>query len=219
MRAYQNVDGCVNISVREYDIAATTAVQKGQVVCLAEGLVVPAVAAQTGRILGIAAESHSGVEDAMNARENGTVILVYDAPGLIVRCPAPQMAATGGSATTFISTALATFADDDFNGGYIKLVEKGEESTITDAIGKVRRITDFAANTKTMTVESGGTICAGDVYEIYPPLGFAKGNLDENITKLVLTATAALPLKVVQHDRAAGEIGMIAALHALGGEK
>lgn len=124
MRAYQNVDGGFTFGVHEYDIAKTTAIKAGQVVKLAEGLVVAATAAETGAILGVAKENHSGAEDAINPRSNGTKILVYDDPGMIMRCKAPVMAATSGSATTFVSTGLATLADDDLNGGYIVLVEK-----------------------------------------------------------------------------------------------
>ena len=125
------------------------------------------------------------------------------------------MAATSGSATTFVSTDLATLADDDLNGGYIVLVEKGASSTNTDEIGSVRRITDFTATSKTITTASGGTICEGDKYMIFPPLMFAKGNFDAGIQALVLTATAALPVKVVQIDLVHGEIGLVAKSHAL----
>lgn len=214
MHVFQNLDGGVTQSVRTYDIASNTVIQKGQVVALSAGKVVAAVAAQTGAVLGIAAESHSGAADAINPRANGTEILVYDSPIAVYQCQAPQVAATGGSATTFVSTALAAFADDDFIGGFIRLVSKGDESTNTDAIGQVRAITDSAGSSKTLTVESGGTICAGDVYEIYPPIGFQKGNLDANGQALVLSATCALALKVVQNHRD-GHIGLMAALHSL----
>lgn len=50
---------------------------------------------------------------------------------------------------------------------------------------------------------------------IFPPLMFAKGNFDEDIQALVLTATAALPVKVVQIDLVHGEIGLVAKSHAL----
>ena len=214
MKAFQNVDGGVILSVREYDIAAATVITEGQIVKLSGGKVVVAAAAETGAILGVAAETHSGAEDAINPRANGTRILVYDNPHLVMQCKAPQVAATGGSTTTFVSTNLAAFANDDMNGGYIKLVSLGDESTNTDAIGTVREITDHVGADKTLTVAAGGKICAGDVYEIYPPIGFAKGNLDTNIQALVLGATAALPLKVVQNDRN-GYIGLMASLHTL----
>jgi len=78
MRAYQNVDGGFTFGVHEYDIAKTTAIKAGQVVKLSEGLVVAATAAETGAILGVAKENHSGAEDAINPRSNGTKILGHD---------------------------------------------------------------------------------------------------------------------------------------------
>lgn len=223
MKPFQNADGNINLSVREYDIASATAISKGQIVEMDTGLVTACAAAQTTKILGVAAESHSGSADALDTRANGKRILVYDGPGLVSQCPAPQIAAAaGGSATTIVADAAAVaagFADDDFNGGYVRLVTKAADSTNTDKIGQVRRITDYATATLTFTVEAGGTPSAGDVYEVFPPVGFAKGNFDAAVLKLVLTATAALPMKVVSHDRERGLIGMMATLHSLGVEE
>lgn len=222
MKAYQKADGQVLLSAREYDIGASTAISAGQVVKLSEGLVIAAVAAETGQVLGIAAETHSGAADALDPRANGTKIMVYDDPELIFQCPAPVVAATGGSATTMTASTLAAFANDDFNGGYIKLIEKAANSSNTDPVGKIDRIADYAYNStgtvSTFTKASGGTPSAGDKYEIYPPIGFKKGNLDTNREKLVLTATASLSLKVVGRDDALGKINMMAHLHALGAE-
>ena len=215
MKIHQLTDGGVLKSAREYDIAANTAVHAGQVVALSGGLVIPAVAAQTGAILGIAAETHTGVTDAINPRANGTKIMVWDAPNLIMKCAAPRITAASGSTTTLVAATLATFAANDFTGGYVRLVEKAEGSTNADAIGQVRRITASAADTKTFTLESGGTPVAGDVYEVFPPLGFAKGNLDAELSGLSLAATAALALKVVGHDRDLGYINMMAGKHFL----
>jgi len=217
MRVFQNLDGGPIIAFREYDIAAATAVKPGQVVCVTEGLVVPAVAAQTGAILGVAAEAHPGVADALNPRANGTRILVYDNPKTLFRCAAPIMAATGGTATTVLMTTLAAFSADDFNGGWLVLVEKAAGSTNTDAVGTVKRITDYAYNAtgtvSTFTVGAGATAAAGDKYAIFPPFGFAKGNLDADIAALVLTATAALTMEVV--GREGPDIVLMAKTHAL----
>lgn len=214
MKPFQNTDGGVIQSVRTYDIASDTAVLEGQVVVLADGKVAPAAVNQGDAILGIAAESHSGQADAINPRSNGKEITVFDGPTMIMQCKAPAMAATGGSATTFVCTDMAAFADNDFKGGFIRLVSKDDESTNTDAIGQVREITASAGSSKTLTVEQGGTICAGDVYEIYPPKGFAKGNLSADKCALVLTATATLALKVVQNNRE-GYLGLMADKHFL----
>ena len=213
MKIFQKADGGVLKSTREYDIAPTTAIMAGQVVCLAAGLVVAAVAAQTGTVLGIAAETHSGTEDAMNPRSNGPKIMVWDAPDLIMQCAAPQAVATGGTATTITADSLV---DTGLTGGYAKLISKAEGSTNADAVGKIRRITASAA--KSITLESGGIPTAGDVYEIYPPLGFAGGNLDAERSAIVLNASCALALKVVGHDRELGRINFIAAKHFLGND-
>ncbi len=223
MKPFQKADGQVLISAREYDIAYNTAVKAGQVVALSEGLVTVAAANITTQILGIAAENHSGVADALDPRANGTKILVYDDPMLIFQCPVPIAAATGGSATTMTASTLAAFSNDDFNGGYIMLVEKAEGSTNTDVVGKVDRITDYAytssGTVSTFTKASGGTPYAGDKYAIFPPIGFKKGNLDSTTRdKLVLTATASLPIKVVGMDIERGLVNMMALLHTLGVE-
>lgn len=216
MKAFQKVDGSVLLSCREYDIAPTTAITPGQVVSITEGRVVAAKAAQTTAILGIAAESHSGVTDALNPRSNGTKILVYDDPDLVSACKAPEHAATGGTATTVVIGGLAGFSADDFNGGWLKLVSKAEGSTNTDAVGTMKRIEDFAISdgTGTFTVAEGASANAGDVFAVYPPVGFSKGNLDAAGHALVLTATAALAIKVIGHK--GGDIMLMAKKHALG---
>lgn len=223
MKFYQKADGGVLASAREYDIAAATVISRGQVVCLVEGLVVAAAANGTGRILGIAAENHSGSHDALDPRQNGTKIRVYDAPDAIYRCKAPIVTAAGGSATTVTAATLAAFANDDFNGGYMKLVAKGANSTNTDPIGTVKRIADYAYNAtgtvSTFTVESGAAACEGDQFEVFPPIGFKKGNLSSDRDALVLTATANLPMKVVGRLEENGEILMMANAHELGVEE
>ena len=170
MKLYQKADGGVLSSAREYDIAQTTDIKEGTLVKIAAGLVVACDG--TSAPIGVAAETHSGVADALNPRNDGAKILVHDAPDAIFRCAAPRSAATGGTATTVTFSTLAAFADDDFIGGYLKLVKKGAGSTNADAIGTVKRITDSAYATSgtvtTLTVASGATACEGDEFEIYP---------------------------------------------------
>lgn len=208
-------------SAREYDIATNTAIEAGQVVKLSAGLVVAAAAAETGAILGVAAEDHSGVSSDMNPRSNGAKILVYDCPTAVFSCPAPVITVTTGTSTTLADTGIAAFSDDDFNGGYVKLVGKASGSTNPDPIGKVRRITDYTGTGKVFTLDEtlSAAITAGDTYELYPPIGFAKGNLDSGIVKLVVTATAALPIKVIGKYEDQCELLFMAALHELGNKK
>ncbi len=218
MQFFQKLDGGVHVSAREYDIATDTAIAEGQAVKLADGLVVAAAADESGAVLGVAAENHSGSADAIDARANGGKIFVIDDPTAVYRCKAPEVTAAGGSATTLEVTALKAFAADDFNGGYVKLVSKAAASTNTDPVGKVRRITDFALDDATptkgiLTLESGGAPYAGDVYEVFPPVGFAKGNLDSGRAAIVLTAAASLPFKVTGWDVGADKINVYAKKH------
>lgn len=209
-----NTGGSPIIPFREYPVGETTEIDRGQVVKLSGGKVVAAAAGETGAILGVAAESHTGAEDALNGRSNGRIIGVWDSPDTVFQCPAPTITITGGTATTLVATGIATFADDDFNGGFTVLISKAASSTNTDETGTVREITDFTAETKTFTVPSGGTAYAGDVYAIIPPVGFAKGNFDAEGKKLVLTAAAALPVKVIGGDTQNAALRVMAKKHA-----
>lgn len=218
MKAFQSADGGVLLSQRNYDIAADTEIAEGQVLVLTNGLVTKAAAGETGYILGIAAESHKGAADAINPRANGKEILVYDSPVMIMICPAPRLTATSGSSTTIVDTTnlSSSLSNNAFKGGYVKLVKKGAESTNTDEIGTVRAISASTGSTSTLTIASGGTVCAGDVYELYPPIGLAAGNLDTNRQAIVYSATASISLKVVMNRRE-GFIGVMASKHVLGG--
>lgn len=224
MRFYQKADGGVLVSEREYDIAGSTAISKGQVVKLSAGLVAAASATENGKILGVAAENHSGSADALDPRSNGTKIRVIDCPNAIFECSVPTITATGGSAATVTAGTLAAFSADDFNGGYLKLIAKASDSTNTDPIGTVKRIEDYAYNStgtvSTFTVASGSAACAGDVFELYPPLGFAKGSYDSGIQRLILTSAAsALTMKVVGRSETQGLIRLMPTTHFLGVEE
>lgn len=220
MKFYQKLDGAAHVSAREYDVAHDAVISEGQLVKLSEGLVVGVGAGETEAILGIAAENHSGTADAIDPRADGAKIFVIDDPSVIMQCKVPEVAAAGGSATTLEVAALKVFGEDDFKGGYVKLVRKAEDSKNTDVIGKVRRIKGFAAGADkgTLTLEDGGTPAEDDVYALFPPVGFDKGDLSESGTSLVLTTTTDLPLKVAGHDRGLGKINLIAKKHIFAAE-
>ena len=221
MRAIQNAGGNVGLSARNYPIAAATAIQAGQVVKLSGGLVVSAAAAETGAILGIAAENHPGIADALNIRANGPEIQVYDNPGLIFECPAPEITAASGSATTIVPKAgdvAATAADDAYNGSVLVLKSKAAESGNTDPLGVHITVADYAKTGTVITKASGGTPAEGDVYVMYPAIGSAVGGLDAvSLSKLLVSATGATSIKVVGHDFDRGMIRCMAVKHALGG--
>ena len=218
MKVYQLADGGTNFSTREYDIAADAQVECGAVMRIVEGRAAAASQYQTTPVIGIAAESHSGEEDVFDPRANGTKIRIWDSPNLIFQCAAPRVTATSGGSSTLLAINggdLGAFADDDFIGGYIRLAEKAQGSTNTDRVGDIRRITDSSGTQKTWTLEEGGTPCVGDVYEVYPPIGFMKGCLTDDRCGLRLVGTTNLALRVIGRDFDKGLINMMPAKHIL----
>jgi len=222
MRPIQNAEGHVGLTARNYPIASATAVARGQVVKLSAGLVVSAAAAETGAILGVAAENHPGTADVLDPRANGTEILVYDNPGLIFECPAPVITAASGSATTVVPAAGdvdSSSANDAFNDSVLVLISKAAESANTDPVGKRIPVTDYTASGTVIAKASGGVPSAGDKYEVYPTLGAAVGgvaSLDSaTLSRLVLTAKGASVIRVVGHDFDRHMLRCMAALHSL----
>lgn len=216
MNPRNNASGGPIISVRAYPIDHATKILAGQVVKLSGGKIVAAAAAETGAILGVANENHLAADDALNPRATGKEILVADGPEMLFECGAPVVEATGGSATTVVTSGLAAFDATDMQGGYLQLVKYGADSSNLDGIKTVKEIIDFGSGT--FTVPAGGTNSKGDQFRVYPPVGFAGGNLSADGTGLVLTATAELSFQVVGHDYERGKIILKAKKHALGTE-
>lgn len=207
MHQIMDVSGAVLQSEREYDIAGATNVAAGALVKLEKGLVTAAAAAETGPVLGIAAEAHTGAADALNPRNDGTRIIVRDAPGAIFACPAPVVTALSGSgATTVKFTGASGVGANAFDGGYVK-----------DKTGAVRRITATAesSGTVTLTVDSGYAVAANDLVTLYPPVGCTLLGLNADGTGIDITKTGATALKVVGRDEVNSEIWLMAAKHLL----
>ena len=217
MRIAYNQAGVVQAPDREYDIATDTAIKAGTVVLLTENLIVQASATGEVAVLGVAAESHSGVAEALNTRSNGTKIKISDGPLNVYRSPAPIITATNGSTTAIVATGMAEFADDSLNGGYAKLIYKGASSTNTDPLGTVYRITDWAGSTTTATIPTaGGAVTAGDKFAIFPPFGFALADLTSTFDALELATTSASPIRVVGRDENNDEVLTDIHYHQLG---
>lgn len=218
MRPIQNAGGEETIRARSYPVAKATAITAGQVVQLSGGKVVPAAAAQTGAILGIAGENHSGTADMLNPRANGDEILVCDNPGLIFECPVPTIKAESGSATTLVPASgdiAAGAADDTYNAAVLVLRSKAAGSSNTDKPGMRRAVTDYAKSGTVLTLETGGTPAAGDEYEFYPALGSAVCALNAKATALVVSAAGATAVRCIGHDYERHTIRGIAAAHML----
>lgn len=207
MRVAQKFDGANALSEREYDIATSGNIKAGSVVKLSAGKVVNAATTETGALLGIAVENHSGSADALDPRANGAKILVCDCPDAVLACPAAEITATGGSTTTFTASTLGAYSNDDWNGGFI-----------IDKNGQVHEITDYAYNsTGTVSTFTVATMAAaptnGDKFLLFPPVGLAKGALDSTLQKVVHTGVSMTALKCVGRDLDRKEVLYKAASH------
>ena len=216
MRPIQNADGHVGLTARNYPIDPETAVTMGQVVKLTAGKVVPAGQKETGALLGIAAEDHTGVEDALNFRSNAPEVLVCDSPGLIFECRAPKVIAGSGTATSLTARSgqVGGAASGAFAGGVLVMRQKAAGSGNTDAWGQRRAVTAYASG-GVFTLTAGGVPGEGDEYELYPPIGSAVCALDDERETLTVTDTGATSLRVIGHDYERHMLRCMAALHTL----
>lgn len=193
-----------------YPIEANTTVLQGQVVALDisdhEGYVSPVAADRTAAVLGVAAQTHTGSYTVYPA-DTSDEILVWDNPAQVYATAAPVITATGGTATTIIDTAVDAFADDDFIGGWVKLISKAANSTITDPVGTVKKITDYTANTNTFETGSwGGNVTAGDKFLLFPPIGLAKGGLGSGVDSYSVADDDTTIAKIYGHDIKSGTV-------------
>lgn len=127
-----------------YELTPGTAFSKGDVVVLTAGRVAKAAANATN-VLGVMAESVTAANNPSNATTFG---LVYDNPYDVFRCTFADhrdAAATGGTTTTLIDTALPTLADNDWNGALL-YVYAGP------AAGSLRTVAGYTGATDTLTV-------------------------------------------------------------------
>jgi hypothetical protein len=199
--------------IKEFPIATGTAIEKGEVVKLVAGKVVAiGDADQDDPYLGVAAEPHDG---ATAGRQVGLKIKVYCSPTAVFKCkPATVSTADSGSATTFVDGELvagAGFADDDFNGGYIKII------AATNLKPKVIEVADFTVATGTITVANqGAAVAANDTAYLFPPVGSIGWDLNSDGTNLDLKAKGGESIRIVQVDTDLEWVYFMLRLHQLG---
>lgn len=192
-----DLSGCTYPVIKEFPIAATTNISRGEVVGLTAGLVVEVDQDQDDPILGVAAEDHDGT----TAGQTGTKIKVYCSPSAVFRYKNTIKAvADSGDATTLVDASYGTAVNDAFNGGSLKLVSKGANSTLTLALGTVVSITDFATSTGTFTGTFTGGTTAGDTYLLFPPVGEHGFDLDADATALDLNSKEGESIIIVEND-------------------
>ncbi len=156
-------------AIKEFEIEKTASVEAGEVVCATNGVITGAV--KGGTVIGVCEETHTGKEDMLNARSNGTKVRVNVTDGVYEADAVKLCALEGADETTF--TCDSTGLSDATVGGCLVLVEKAEGSTNTDKIGAVRKIVGCTGNDDAayITVENGGVANAGDIYALIPALG------------------------------------------------
>lgn len=206
-----------NPIIRSFPIVAATVIELGEVVKLVEGKVVAVGDTdQDDPYLGIAAQPHDGSSDG----QKGTTIQVYCSPSAVFRCkPNVISTADSGTGTTWVDgelIAAAGYADDLLNGGFLKLVEKAAGSTLTDSLGKLFAITDFAVATGTCTGVFAGNVSANDKAVILPPIGSKGWDLNSDGTNVDLKANGGESIIIVDVDPDTEEVYFKLRLHQLG---
>lgn len=188
--------------IMEFYIAAGTAIEMGEVVKLVENAVVAVGDTdQDDPYLGVAAENHDGTTAG---RQSGTAIKVYCSPTAVFRCrPNIISTATGGNTTTWVDSGFTDPADDKFNGGWIK---PKTTSTLTNAVNKAIRVTDFTKTTGTFTGTFTGGVSVGDKAVVLPPPGSFGWDLNSDGTNLNLAANGGESIQIVRVDTISEEV-------------
>jgi len=153
---------------RSYPIAATTAIEKGEIVRFTPGTGVVACSDYAdfdAPVLGVSAVNHDGATDDGVQKE--TTILVYDHPDDIFELQSTNLlTATGGSTTTFVDSGLLPATDDVMNNGYLEVVSCAADSTMN---GKMIKITDHTGSGGTLTFDTQPAAFAlGDTARLHP---------------------------------------------------
>jgi hypothetical protein len=212
-----DLSGATVPMIRSFPIATATAIELGEMVKLSGGFIV-AVGDQDSDdpYLGIAAEPHDGASDG----QTGLKIRVYCSPTAVYKCkPGTVSTADSGDGTTWVDgelIAAAGYSDDLLNGGYLKLSEKAAASTLTDGLGKVYAISDFAVATGTCTGVFAGNVAAGDKAIILPPVGSLGWDLNSDGTNLDMKANGGESIIIVDVDTETEEVYCKLRLHQFG---
>ena len=189
--------------IREFDVDPAEKFEAGQIVkCSPEGIIAKDA---IGTCLGVAAETHSGKEDILNERANGSKLRVDVTQGGVYAVSAPKLTASGkGTSTTFV--CVADNISTNLNGAKLVLVEKGEGSANTDSIGTVRKVSGVTidSTTATFTLNAGGTANAGDVYMLIPPVGFSGHVSDDKGGFVCIGSNTGVSLEVVGGNEKTG---------------
>ena len=201
-----NASGANAPLIREYDIASSTAIHAGEVVGTVDDLLVKADSADS--VLGVSVEEHTGKHDPLNARADGTRLRVNIAPQAVYEAALPCFTATGGTATTLVTAASGL--STSLASGCAVLLSKADGSTNTDSVGTSRRISacTVSGSSENITLASGGTPAAGDIYRIIPDVGDELVLDASGMGVAFYRAATTVKFICVYTDKARGTVGV-----------
>lgn len=161
------------------------------------------------KILGVAAETHTGKNDILNPRNDSKKLRVDITRYGVYRADAPRIVVSkAGSATSVYTRAVDM--SSIMNNSLLVLVEKGEGSENTDAIGTARKISSYLSENpdNVITVASGSISYPGDIYAIVPCVG-DEFPVSEDYTTISYSIGNGGKVKIVGRDVEKGTIDVI----------
>jgi hypothetical protein len=196
--------------IKEYDVANTQAIKKGELVRLTSGYIVPAGTDYTTPYFGLAAQDKTA--------SDGTVRMkVYCSPTAVFKTDPITTVVTASPSTTVWtdSTVLLNTTSNSGAGGKLKITAKGASATGTFSVGTVVPITATATNSLTGAAASfPGSTAVGDTGLWFPAIGALGATAAAtNATGIVWAATAGTALQVIDHDLIGNKIYFIIKLH------
>ena len=131
----------------DYELTPAEAFVRGDMVALSAGKLTKAAAGTVADIIGVMAESITAAENPTGTTVYGQV---YDHPDNVYRCTFADhrdAAATGGTTSTLLDSALSTSSNDVWNGALMYVYEG-------PAAGSIRTVKDYVGVSDTLEVST-----------------------------------------------------------------
>ena len=168
----RDLSGNKTPQIKEYYVAATTAIEKGECVSFTPGTGIESVGGTDFNEvwIGVAMEPHDGATDG---RQSGTKIKVSSSPTAVYRLKSTAtLTATGGSTTTFVVSGLLPTTDNLWIGSYLEVKTCAADSTM---VGEMIPITDSTGSSGTLTFGTQRAAFAADDTAVLHPGKLAIG--------------------------------------------
>lgn len=184
MEFYMNSNGNTVPNIKKFRTSETEPIKKGTLMMAKEGELIRSDGTFTA--VGILAEDYDPNPNELNAHAGDGFVRVIISPNAVYRIlPFRMTLAENGTSTTMTWPGTAPTSNNAFKNGYFRLVEKGEKSSNTDPIGTIRHVTESVG--PDITLEEGGIASAGDVFDVFMPIGSSFLTVDaEDPTRCIL---------------------------------